>query len=55
MRLEGTVAGMGRLVNESRVLDRNSKKMKLLPGRPLRVYENNVKIDRKAIYWDGVD
>jgi hypothetical protein len=54
MRWARYVAGMGELRNVYKILVGKSEWKRLL-GRPTRRWEDNIKVDLKKIWWEGVD
>jgi len=53
MRLAGYVARMGEMRNAYNILVGNPEEKRPL-GRPRRRWEDNIKMDLREIWWEGV-
>jgi hypothetical protein len=54
MSWAGNVARMGEMKNAHKILGRKPEGKRPL-GRPRRRWEDNIRMDRREVVWDGVD
>jgi len=54
MSWAGNVARMGEMKNAHKILVRKPEGKRPL-GRPRRRWEDNIRMDRREVVWDGVD